>query len=427
MKKNILVFPCGSEIGLEIYRSLSFSTHFKLYGGSSVNDHGKFVYKNYIGDLPTVHEPDFIEKINGIVDEQSIDYIIPAHDSVVLKLAQEREAGRLKADVVTSSAATCETLRSKLKTYSRFNGIVPTPKVYDREDLAESDLPLFLKPDVGQGSKDVYLAKTSEDIEFYTKKNPSLIILEYLPGKEYTVECLTNKEGKLLFYEGRERVRIQNGISVNTVTVEDKRFKSIADKINQTVGLRGGWFFQVKENTERDLVLLEIAPRIAGTMALVRAKGVNLTLLSLFDRMGYDIDVFENTYKIVVDRALENTYQHDIKYGHVYLDFDDLVVLEGKVNPNVMAFVYQCLNNHIKVHLLTRHKEDLSHSLNKHRLNNIFDDLIWIKNENGKYEYIKEKDAIFIDDSFAERKKVHDKLGIPVFDAHMLESLMEKF
>ena len=46
--KNILVFPCGSEIALEIYKSLEFSTHFTLFGASSVKDHGEFIYKNYI-------------------------------------------------------------------------------------------------------------------------------------------------------------------------------------------------------------------------------------------------------------------------------------------------------------------------------------------------------------------------------------------
>ena len=46
MKKNILVFPCGSEIGLEIYNSVKYSTYFNLIGANSSDDHGKFVYEN---------------------------------------------------------------------------------------------------------------------------------------------------------------------------------------------------------------------------------------------------------------------------------------------------------------------------------------------------------------------------------------------
>lgn len=52
MDLNILVFPCGSEIALELHRSLKFSRHITLFGANSVDDHGKFVFENYIGGLP---------------------------------------------------------------------------------------------------------------------------------------------------------------------------------------------------------------------------------------------------------------------------------------------------------------------------------------------------------------------------------------
>lgn len=427
MKKNVLVFPCGSEIGLEIHRSLYVSTHFNLIGGSSGDDHGMFVYKNYIDGIPFVDDPGFIKKINEIVAQHNIDFIFPAHDSVVLELARARERGELACEVVTSPAATCEIARSKRKTYEHFDGVVPIPKVYDRKDVGDAELPVFLKPDVGQGSKGTYLAKDGHDIEFYVEKDPSLLLLEYLPGKEYTIDCFTSKDGRLLFCEGRQRRRISGGISVNSESVDDPRFEKIASQINRRLAFRGVWFFQVKEDEKGELVLMEIAPRIAGTMGLVRAKGINLAILSLFDAMGYEVDVFENTCSMVIDRALQNVYEHDIDYRHVYLDFDDLVIFEGRVNPMVLAFVHQCINKKIPVHLLTRNKGDLHDLLKQHRLEGLFDEIIWIKPEEEKHPYIKEKSAIFIDDSFAERKKIHDAHGIPVFDAHMIEALIEKF
>lgn len=429
MKHNVLVFPCGSEIGLEVHRSLSFSTHFEIFGASSTDDHGEFVYKNYIGGIPFVDEPGFVEQLNQVIEENQIKFIIPAHDSVLLKLAREKALGNINCEVITSPQETCEIAGSKLKTYENFAGIIPTPKVYKNiSELDESNLPIFLKPEVGQGSKGTHIAKSLEDIEFYTKKDPSLLLLEYLPGKEYTIDCFTDKNRKLRFCEGRERKRISGGISVNSACVADNRFIQMAGAINSRIVLRGAWFFQVKENAGGELILMEIAPRVAGTMGLIRNKGVNLPLLSLFDATGVDIDVFENHYDMVIDRALQNLYQHDINYEHVYLDFDDLVVFEGKVNPNVIAFIYQCFNKNVKVHLLTKHKENLDVTLKKYRLSsNIFDEIIWIKNEDEKHLSINEKKAIFIDDSFAERKKVYEVSGIPVFDSHMIEGLMEKF
>ena len=82
MKQNVLVFPCGTEIGLEIHSSLRFSTHFNLIGAASIEDHGQYVYENCIGGIPFVESPDFVESINQIIKDQKIDFVIPAHDSV---------------------------------------------------------------------------------------------------------------------------------------------------------------------------------------------------------------------------------------------------------------------------------------------------------------------------------------------------------
>ncbi len=427
MKNNVLVFPCGSEIGLELHKSLQYSTHFHLVGASSLADHGSYVYVDYIEGLPFIDSDDFISTINKIVTDRDIKYIFPAHDSVVLKLAQAKAEGKLACEVITSHFDTCDVARSKKKTYETFADIIPVPKLYQIEELTEDMFPLFLKPDIGQGSKGTYKATNIEDVKFFKSKDPSLLIMEYLPGSEYTIDCFTDKNGKLSFCEGRERTRISNGISVNSARVNDSRFKILAEKIQAKLKFRGVWFFQVKENTDKEFVLMEIAPRVAGTMGLTRAKGVNLALLSLFDAEGSDVEPIENNHNLVIDRALYNSYKHDIKYQHVYLDFDDTVIVDGKINILLMAFVFQCINKDIQVHLITRHKQVLEETLEKYRIRNIFDEIIWIQDEREKHTYIENKDAIFIDDSHAERKKVFEEHGIPVIDPHAVESLMENF
>ncbi len=428
MKKNVLVFPCGSEIGLEIHRSLAYSAHFKAIGGSSVDDHGKYVYADYIGGIQDVHTVNLMAKLNKIIKQNKIDFIIPAHDDVVLKLSYEKMRGNLKCGLITSPYKTCRIARSKSATYECFKNITPVPEVYKKPgDIGKNKFPVFLKPDSGQGTKGVYLAKNRKDVDFYLRKDKSLIILEHLPGKEYTVDCFTDRHGKLVYCEGRERKRILNGISVNTFMVKDARFKAVAARINERLDLRGPWFFQLKGDRKGALKLMEFAPRIAGAMGLSRCYGANLALMGLFDAMGKGVKVIKNGCKIEMDRALVNLYRHDIKYRNVYLDFDDLVVCDGKINPLIISFVFQCVNNKVKVRLLTRHKGDISAALKKARLAGIFDEVIRIKKGEEKYVRIAGKNSIFIDDSFSEREKVHDHCGIPVFDSHMAESLMETF
>lgn len=424
-KKNVLVFPCGSEIALEINRALGFVKFLKLYGASSVGSNpGKYFFENYIDSIPHVDEPNFIEVLNQVIKEYEIDFIFPAHDSVVLKLAEHADS--IDCDIVGSNHETCKIARSKQQTYAYMENKIKVPASYGSvEEISE--YPVFLKPDVGQGSKGTYKASTQEEAEFYLRQDPSLLILEYLPGKEYTIDCFTDKNGELKFAGTRERARISNGISVHAVLVkEDEPFKQIAKIINENFSFRGAWFFQLKLDKNNELSLLEVAPRIAGTMGFFRNLGANLPLMSIYDRLGYEISVNLNRYHLEMDRSLVSSFSSDLYYDTVYIDFDDTLIVDDKVNTLLMAFVFQCMNENKKIFLITRHKKDIHVSLKQYKLDNLFDQIIHIQDGNPKSNHITSQHAILIDDSFAERNDVSNKLGIPVFDLDSLESLVYK-
>lgn len=413
MKKRVLVFPCGSEIGLEIYRSLKNSIHFEVFGASSIEDHGCFVFENYINNIPFVEDKNFIEEINSIVDKYKIDFIFPAHDSVVLKLAQNQE--KINAKIITSPPQTCEICRSKTKTYGKLQNIIKTPKILSVKE--KIDFPVFIKPDVGQGSKGAHKINNEKELNFYLLKTNDIIISEYLPGKEYTIDCFTNKNGELLFAEGRERGRINNGISVNSKPIQNPKFQEIAQKINSELSFRGVWFFQLKEDFQGKMVLMEIAPRIAGTMGLYRGLGINFAQLSLFDAMDIDVEILNNKFEIELDRALYSKYKTDLDYDTVYIDFDDTIIVDNKVNPEMITLLYSLQNKNKKIILITKHKENIESTLEKFNIHKkLFNEIIHISKSENKVDYITGTKAIFIDDSFAERKKVTEIKAIPTFD-----------
>ena len=420
-KQNILVFPCGSEIGLELHRALSTSTYVTLFGASSVSDHGQFVYERYTEGLPFVDDQGFIDAINRVVDNNGIDYLYPAHDSVVLKLAESVD--RLHCGLLGSPLDTCRICRSKRVTYATFSTLLRVPFVYNQPDLIDR-WPVFIKPDVGQGSKGTLLARDRGELEFYISRDSSLLCTEYLPGAEYTIDCFTDRHGELRFSEARERTRIQNGISVRTHPVQFPDLKEMAQTINMTLKLRGAWFFQAKVTSTGEFALLEIAPRIAGAMALYRNGGVNFALLTLFDALGFDIEILFNGTYLEMDSALGSRFKDAMDYRHIYMDLDDCLIIDDKVHVPAVALLYQAFGMGVKLHLLTRHAGGLIETLNRFRLNGIFDEIIHLKNGENKSEYIKHLDAIFIDDSFAERRSVSKKLAIPVFDLDSLESLL---
>lgn len=429
MKKRVLVYPCGTEIGLEIYRSCNASIHFELIGGSCSYDHGRFVYQKHIDQLPFITDNSTREDIlrfNEMIAEYHIDYIYPAMDGVLYKFGQYRDA--LTPVVIAPSEETVTLARSKKKTYQLLKDYIEVPEMYDRKDKIDS-FPVFMKPDVGQGSKNVKLVNSYEEIDYEIQKNSEdeMLILEYLPGAEYTVDCFTNEEGQLIYAGGRTRKRVKNGISVNAVADNDSEFLRIAKVINSVVRQKGGWFFQLKKNAEGRYSLLEIAARIAGTSSYTRNLGVNLPLLTLHLFEGNHIgSVITNQYNIELDRALYNKFQNDIRYDRVYIDYDDTLVTDGKVNTQMISFLYQCRNDNIPITLITKHEGDLEAELREKRLYQIFDNILHLKRSDEKYQFIQGECPIFIDDSYGEREKAKRNLGINVFDAHMIECLLKE-
>ncbi|MDY0409355.1 ATP-grasp domain-containing protein [Virgibacillus soli] len=426
---NVLVFPCGSEIGLEIHNALKYAKDIKLFGASSVKDHGKYVYKNYISNLPFVDDDSFIPYINNIIKKYNIDYIFPAHDSVVLKLG-ELKPGVLKAKVITSSPETCVMARSKYKTYQKLQGECFTPKIYSSDAIESAEFPVFLKPDVGQGSMGIAMAEDISELKMKIgNAKQKMLICEYLPGEEFTIDCFTNRKRELLFIGPRKRNRIKNGISVNTNNIKiQEQISFIAKRLNEVFEFRGAWFFQVKRDKMGNLKLLEIAPRIAGSMATHRNRGINFPLITLFDFMGYDVEIIENEFNVEVDRALINRFSFEnISYDTVYIDFDDTITLGKHVNPKIIAFLYQCLNKEKKIILITKHARDIADTLYKLKIDkNIFDNIIHLDKNEEKYKKIDAgNNAIFIDDSYQERKAISENMNIPVFDVDAVESLID--
>lgn len=207
----------------------------------------------------------------------------------------------------------------------------------------------------------------------------------------------------------------------------DNKVLEIAKMINKKLELRGAWFFQVKLDINNKFKLLEIAPRIAGTMCLHRNAGINFELMSIYDRMGYSINIIPNNYELEVERALINRFNLNYEYKTVYIDFDDTIVNKNKVNEFMILFLYQCINKNKEIILITKHKEKIMNSLKKFKVNiELFDKIISIKEEEEKKKYINNKNnAIFIDDSFSERKSIYDSIGIPCFDLDQIESLID--
>lgn len=316
---------------------------------------------------------------------------------------------------------------SKTATYMALDGVVPVPE-YSRELKQSQQFPVFIKPDRGYGSRNTRLAQDTDSANSFVKKFAphSMLMVEYLPGEEWTIDCFSDRHGQLCFYAARSRSRISNGISVHTKpSAEHQReFAQWASAIHNKLQPRGAWFFQAKLAANGQPKLLEVAARLGGSSGLFRCQGVNFALLSAFDAFDMDVSIEPNTYHIEMDRALDSRYKLDIKYEHVFVDLDDCLIVRGQLNRQLVSFLHKAIAEGKRLTLITRHQRDPQITLCEFRVSELFDRVIHIRNKDEKKsKYIDVNNAIFIDDSHAERRDVSRVHGMPVFAPDMIEAL----
>lgn len=270
---------------MEIYRSLCNEPGIHLIGVSSEPCHGQYYYPEYRHDAPYIGNDGLIEYLNAL----GADYIIPANDAAVYFLAEEQMD--LLATVVGQRPHTAISSRRKSSMYGMLAGVVRTPREFTIPGT------YFAKPDIshsGIGARRIESGITPDDI-----------VTEYLPGIELTVDCFS-KEGILQYSLPRTRENIIKGISGKSSVFngEEHYLKNMAAAISNRLRMHGAWFFQCKQDKQGQFTLTEYGCRIAGSSALSRARGYNLTLWHLRLLMGQEYTPTPTNVQ-TISRALE--------------------------------------------------------------------------------------------------------------------------
>ena len=426
-KRNVLIFPMGAVSSCDIYQSLKYYPCFEVFGISIREEHAQL----YLPEQRLRVSPHYMikheklwESFLQILQEWNIHYIIPTHDTVARYLMEHQH--KIPATVVCSPLETARIAEDKLLTYQALGDCWYYPRVYAPKE--EINFPVFLKPHVAAGGKGCVKANNREALEQALAQNPDLLICEYLPGEEYTIDCFTNSKRELLFAGARSRGRITDGITFSSNRVPmTPELRKIAEDLNARISFRGAWYFQVKENAAGDLRLMEFSVRQAGTMSYYRQLGVNFAALSLFDLMGEPVRVICNDLDMLLDRGTETLYHINYDYDTLYLAHDDTLIVDNQVNTDLMQLIYQSINRNIKVVLLTTHMHDLEASLAAHKLHTaMFDEIILLEPNSPKADYIKHERAIFVGHDFADRQNIASVCAIPVFDLDAVECLIDK-
>ncbi|NLW56748.1 MAG: ATP-grasp domain-containing protein [Firmicutes bacterium] len=231
--------------------------------------------------VPKVDDESYVDTLLGICRAEKVDLLIPLFEPEFSLLEAKRyEFERLGILLLLSKRQVLEICQDKLQTYCFFTSHkIKTPETWNKTNLPKDiSFPIFVKPRKGMGSRGAQRVDTLKQLEFIIQQDVELLIQEFVPGKEYTLDILADLEGQVLSVVPRERLEVRAGEVSKSRTVYRRDLIEQGKYIVEKLGAIGPVTAQCIDNG-KDVYWLEVNPRFGGGVPLAIQAGVDYPLL----------------------------------------------------------------------------------------------------------------------------------------------------
>ena len=264
--------------------------------------------------VPRCSDPAYVSTLLDICMNEKVDVLLPIMSAELSVLAEKLDAfaeiGTMIAVSEPQQLAVANNKR-RLFDFLRDNNL-PSAEYYavhSREEMQECvkilgypEKKVCVKTPEGSGSRgfrilsesisrfDIFMnekptaaiitLKEFHDILAEADEFPELIVMEYLPGAEYSVDLLAD-HGKVLVSCCRKSLRMENSIMLEAIVADDPAVTEVCAKVTQKLGLDGNIGFDIRKREDGTPIIMECNPRITAGIPYFFLAGVNLPYLCI--------------------------------------------------------------------------------------------------------------------------------------------------
>ncbi len=314
----------------------------------SSNPVGRFLSDAFYA-LPKPESSAYLNVLNDIVKKENVDVIIPQTTREIDLLSKQKPAVDCK--IIVSGSENIARANDKYLIIKECEKVgVPFPEYFlitDAKSLREAILSIgypnkkvIVKPRMSNGLRGVrIITEQGLTLQSYLGDKPSgleidlttfmkifedaatfpeLLVTEYMPGEEYSVDVFRTKKQTVII--PRLRKSIRSGISFETVVdLQRKDVEEYSLKLAESLDLNYCFGFQFKLDDNGIPKILESNPRVQGTMIAAAAAGCNMIYYSVLEALNPG-----GTYQFnLKDKAEFKRY-----WGGVGIDEQNNVIIE---------------------------------------------------------------------------------------------------
>jgi carbamoyl-phosphate synthase large subunit len=260
--------------------------------------------------VPAGDDPGFVAAALARCLDLAVDVLVPTVDTELRPLAQARgEFARAGVDLLLAPDPALAVTLDKLALIRHCTGTIRVPRT---ELLADTDpgswqYPVAVKPRSGSGSRGFSVARAAAELAALRTRD-GFLVQEYLPGQEYSIDVLADAAGHVVASVPRVRVRVDSGVSVAGRTVHDPELELLGRQVATITGLTYIANIQFRQNRAGQPALLEVNPRVPGTLPLTVASGVDMPRLALDSLRGRPIPDWVAFRELAMVRFLDERF-----------------------------------------------------------------------------------------------------------------------
>ena len=248
--------------------------HAYDYKRFSNSFHTRFIDKYHY--VQFTNRNDYVKSLSKLIEKYEIGNFIPVHSDFIENLLYNKQCFGNSLSYLGAHDEYLK-LHKKDQLLALASSLgVNIPKIYN--SIEEAVCPFVAKPSDLSSSKGVKYAFTQNDKERLLKsKLDNYIFQEYVKGSGCGLSVYASY-GSILKQYGHKRLAeypVSGGSSVYRTIFYDTRMNEAAERILGAVRWTGFAMFEFKHTSDNRIVLLEVNPRIWGSINQGLQQGVN--------------------------------------------------------------------------------------------------------------------------------------------------------
>ncbi len=280
--------------------------------------------------VPLTGTVEYIPALLKICNDEKIGLIIPLTDLDLRSLSRQREKfASVGCEIMTGPPETILLCRDKtlVSKFLRRIGLQTIRTLTLEQFMAGPFFPCFAKPVRGSASVGTGELHSEVELNAHLATYGNLMLLQdYVPGAEYTLDIFRSKGGKVLCVVPRQRLAIRAGEVSKGLTVKDEELIEAGIRIGENLdGLWGVVNAQCRRPAGKKAHFFEINPRFGGGVPLAIDAGADLPKYVLEEALGLPVSARLGEFK--PNRLM-------LRYDEaVFVDADNPLELPGFDTP----------------------------------------------------------------------------------------------